>query len=136
MLLGPPHKGVHVVVWGECALESGQIKMWLGIPADTLQRIGYKNLKPEYVLPIPLRGAMDDPRVDWNGASDEISKLAFSQLMGDISEEEAEGFEGYWKTKLLNAAKKTTEKVESECKVPSAAHPLPWEESSSQSSHK
>eukprot|EP00210_Caulerpa_lentillifera_P000296 g289.t1 len=138
MLLGPPNKGVHVVVWGECALESGDIKMWLGIPADTLQRIGYKNLKADYVLPIPLRGSVENPRVDWNGASDEISKLAFSQLMGDIPEEEAEGFEGYWKTKLLSAAKKTTqnEKSGSECVVPTAIYPLPWEESSSQSSNK
>ena len=56
MLLGPPNKGVHVVVWGECQLDTETVKMWLGIPADTLMRIGYKNLSPDYVLPIPLRG--------------------------------------------------------------------------------
>ena len=56
MLLGPRNRGVHVVVWGDCVLNSEELKMWLGIPADTLLRIGYKNIRPDYVLPIPLRG--------------------------------------------------------------------------------
>lgn len=62
MLLGPPNKGVHVVVWGDCMLDSQKVTMWLGIPADTLLRIGYKNLKADYVLPIPLRGQDAKPR--------------------------------------------------------------------------
>ena len=45
-----------MVVWGDCVLNSEELKMWLGIPADTLLRIGYKNIRPDYVLPIPLRG--------------------------------------------------------------------------------
>lgn len=64
MLLGSPKNGVHIVVWGDCMVDTENINMWFGIPADTLERIGYRNVKADYILPIPLRGC-STIRFDW-----------------------------------------------------------------------
>jgi len=131
MLLGPPNKGVHIVVWGDCELGTERVKMWLGLPADTLHRIGYKNIKADYVLPVPLRGTVENPRVDWSGASEEISKLAFSQLVGDSIPDDGGQMESYWHSKLLSSARNAvmrTVSENSEFAVPSKSRPLPWDE--------
>ena len=79
-------------------------------------------------------GTVERPIVDWSAASDEIGRLAFQQLVGNVAEEELEGFESYWRTKLLTAAQKhalQSKKKLPEFSVPARRNPLPWEDNGS-----
>ena len=80
-------------------------------------------------------GTVENPLVDWDGAFNEIQNLMFSQLIGDVPAEEAEGYEGYWKTKLLTAAKKSVQQIrknDPKASIPMQTHSLPWEDGSNE----
>ena len=61
-----PFIGVHLAVWGRIDTAHGMaMDMTLGLPAASLASIGLRDLPPDYVFTIPLRGTANRPEVNW-----------------------------------------------------------------------
>lgn len=57
--------GVHLVFWGSIDSQiDGKVDVTLGLPADTLQRLGL-SVPAGHVLPIAIGGTTDSYKVDW-----------------------------------------------------------------------
>lgn len=69
---------IHVCTWGKIDLNQDQVFVNLGLPADTLENaFGLKNLAPESVLKIPIRGSTKDPQIDKKRALAQVAKMLF-----------------------------------------------------------
>ncbi len=71
--LDRPGGGLHLVLWGRVAPETGALRMTVGVPASVLTSLGVKDLPPQYCLPLELRG----------------TALAQSNLTGETTEVES-----------------------------------------------
>lgn len=80
MLIGSGRRGLHLCLWGLVDLASQQVAMTLGLPAASLQKVGVKGLPQEYVLPLQLKGPVEDPKFDWAAATKRLGALSSLQL--------------------------------------------------------
>eukprot|EP00803_Ostreobium_quekettii_P002353 evm.model.scf_1228.1 EVM.evm.TU.scf_1228.1 scf_1228:5381-12769(+) len=84
MTLGPPGRGIKIRMWGTNRMDNGKLDFVLGLPAETLGRVGVRNLDPDYVLELPMTGTKESPQVDWLSASKSIMQLTARQLFSGM----------------------------------------------------
>ena len=105
---------IHVCTWGSINLLRDQIDMFLGLPADTLQKsFGIKNLPANYVLKVKIRGTTKEPEIIKGPA---IAKIAALIAAGQIR---SKGFFGGL-ADLISTPKEEKD-------VPPAKLPFPWQ---------
>lgn len=81
---------IHLCTWGKIDLINDKVRMYLGIPRDTLRySFGIKNLPPNYVLKVPMKGSTSNIKIDAAAAASKIAILKtaeqrdlFSQILG------------------------------------------------------
>ncbi len=74
---------IHVCTWGNINLLSKEINMILGICADTLRRAyGLQNLSSDYVITVPIRGTLDNIKIDASAATAKIIGLSAMKQIG------------------------------------------------------
>lgn len=113
-----------IALWGKLNLVQDTIDMLLGLTANTLRKaFGVKNLPENYVLTIPLRGKMDNVKIDTGKATGKIALLLAWQ-QADAAGAFAGGPAGAIVGGLLS---KMTTLPDKDAKVPPAKHPFPWE---------
>lgn len=129
MLLGSKLKGIHIVLWGTYNSILDELDMWVGIPKETLARFGYTDLDKNYILPIPLKGTLEQPKFDWEHASNAIGKLALSQVRNMWPEEQGT-LKGMIKSALATAAQNKLESDDGKGpEIPELGHvKFPWNE--------
>jgi hypothetical protein len=70
---------VQLCLWGNVNLLNHNLKMYLGITQDTLLAVfGIQNLPSDYVIKIPVKGTIENPKIDASAATAKI--LALSTL--------------------------------------------------------
>ena len=105
---------IHVCTWGSIDLPKDSLHMFLGIPADTLNHLfSIKNVHPNYVLKIPIRGSVRDPEMDTGPAAAKIAKMAASQQIPKAK-------------KFLNPLIHVFSSVQEEGDAPPPKSPFPW----------
>jgi|GEM_PF-2781960 len=71
-----------IALWGKVDLLRDKVNLELGLGARTLsQAFGMKGLPRDYILPIALRGSLDDPKIDKPRATAKIGAL-LAQIEG------------------------------------------------------
>lgn len=105
---------IHICTWGRIDLIRDQIHMFLGLPADTLQKsFGIQNLSPNYVLKIPIRGSTKEPDIATGPAAAKIGALIAA---GNVPKKG-------WLGGIANLFSNPKEDAD----VPPAKRPFPWE---------
>ena len=111
---------IHVCTWGYIDLRRDQINMYLGLPADTLEKsFGIKGLNSNYVLKIPIRGTTKKPELETGPATAQITAMAAAQkipLPGKVG-------------KIFGTVVNTVTGLKNDPDVPPAQRPFPWETS-------
>jgi len=111
-----------VCVWGDLKFPSKKVDMILGLTAGCLRAaFGIKDLPDDYVLQIPMKGPMNDVKINTGKATAKIGALLLWQqkdmAFGKSSKGQALG-------KLLN---KVGPLPDGNAKAPPAKRPFPWE---------
>ncbi|HEX4839563.1 MAG TPA: hypothetical protein VFU89_03875 [Rhabdochlamydiaceae bacterium] len=111
-----------VCVWGDLKFPSKKVDMVLGLTAGCLRAaFGIKDLPDDYVLQIPMKGPMNDVKINTGKATAKIGALLLWQqkdmAFGKSSKGQALG-------KLLN---KVGPLPDGNAKAPPAKRPFPWE---------
>ncbi len=121
-----------VALWGSLNLVQDFVDMTLGLTADCLKHsFGIKGLPKDYVLRIPMKGPMDDVRINASSATAKIALLlAWQQkaLAGAITGGPAGALFG----EVLNSLGTLPDANE---KAPPAKKPFPWENTDKRTSH-
>lgn len=113
-----------VALWGKVDLVKDWVDMMLGLTANTLQQaFGVKNLPENYVLTIPMRGKMDNVKIDTGKATAKVALLLAWQQAESVGGM-AGGPAGAMVGGLLN---KMAKLPDGDSKAPPAKHPFPWE---------
>ncbi len=113
-----------IALWGKVDLPKDYVDMQLGLTATTLQKaFGIKDLPDTYVLTFPMRGKMDNVKIDSSKATKKITLLLAWQK-ADAAGAFAGGPAGALIGGLLN---RMATLPDSDAKVPPAKHPFPWE---------
>jgi hypothetical protein len=113
---------VHLCGWGNADLSNDELDMKLGIPADTLETsLGIKGLSRKYVLQIPVRGHLEDPKFETSGAAATIAALVAGKQLSNTLSKKTGVFGG-----LLNQIGKVGQ-VSDDPNVPPPNRPFPWE---------
>ena len=74
-----------VCIWGDLKFPSQKVDMVLGLTAGCLRAaFGIKNLPDDYVLQIPMKGPMNDVKIDSGKATAKIAALLLWQ-QNDLS---------------------------------------------------
>ena len=119
-----------VCSWGEIDLNNDEVDMVLGLTASCLKKaFGIKDLPENYVLQIPLRGPIDNVKLDTGKATSKIGLLLLWQqksAAGAIGGGPAGAIAG----KFLN---KIAPLPDSDSKAPPPKKPFPWTQSGEQS---
>ena len=106
---------IHLCAWGKIDLPN-QLNMILGIPADTLENaLGIKGLPRNYVLQIPVRGTIQNPKYDSGAATAKITAWLATQQAT-----KATGIFGQVFNRLIKPAQEDQD-------VPPPNRPFPWE---------
>lgn len=73
---------LHICTWGTINLPKDQVRMFLGLPADTLEQVfGIRGLPPSYVLKLPIKGSPAHPRLETSGALAHIAALTAAKKL-------------------------------------------------------
>ena len=105
-----------IAVWGLVNLINRQVKMNLGLTAQSLREaLGITNLPDDYVLRIPFKGTIGNVRIDRATAAAKIALLVARQT-GQSSDSVWGGFIGA-----------IGELADDQSSIPPAKHPFPWE---------
>ncbi|MCC6127622.1 MAG: hypothetical protein IT584_00260 [Chlamydiae bacterium] len=108
---------IHICSWGKVNLVSEKLHMYIGLPADTLNRsFQITGLSADYVLKIPLRGTISKPELDTGPAVAQIASMAATQKLPIPKV-----------GKMFEAITKTVSQVKNDKDVPPANRPFPWE---------
>ncbi len=104
---------IHLCTWGRIDLNNRTLKMNLGVTADTLYSVfGIENLPDDYVIKIPIKSTIDDPKIDISKATAKIVALSTLQKSNKIG-----SIIGGFITRLQKDQKN----------IPKAKRPFPWE---------
>ncbi len=113
-----------VCVWGTINFVSRQVDMVLGLTASCLKTaFGIKNLPDDYVLQIPMKGTLDNVKINTSKATAKIAALLLWQqnvVSGSVGKGAAGAVLGQFMSKIgplpdLNS------------KAPPAKKPFPWQ---------
>jgi hypothetical protein len=108
-----------VCVWGDLKFPSKKVDMVLGLTAGCLRAaFGIKDLPNDYVLQIPMKGPMNDVKINTGKATAKIAALLLWQQKDVALGKSSLG-------KLLN---KVGPLPDSDTKAPPAKRPFPWEQ--------
>ncbi|MBS0626250.1 MAG: hypothetical protein JSS32_09390 [Verrucomicrobia bacterium] len=108
---------VHVCTWGRINMNTDQLDMYLGLPADTLSNsFGIQGFNPDYVLKIPIRGTTKNPELQSGPAAAQIAAMAAAQNLPLPKAGKIIG-------KVFSAAAQ----LKNDPEVPPAKRPFPWE---------
>lgn len=103
---------IHLCLWGKIDLHDHHLRLNLGIPEDTLSSVfGIQNLPSDYVIKIPVKGTLENPKIDAKAASAKI--LALSTLQS-----------GKGLGSIISGVITKMQKTED---IPPAKRPFPWE---------
>jgi hypothetical protein len=121
--------GVHLVVWGTVDSQiDGPVDVTLGIPADTLKRLGL-DVPADHVLPVSIGGTSDAYRVDWTSASSKLATLLARQRAGGDDGPADLTSAGGWAKELFKRALKEADKAAVITQpAPELREPLPWQQ--------
>jgi hypothetical protein len=115
-----------VCSWGEIDLNQKEVDMVLGLTASCLKKaFGIKDLPENYVLQIPMRGPIDNVKLDTGKATSKIGLLLLWQqksVAGALGGGPAGAIAG----KFLN---KVAPLPDIDTKAPPPKKPFPWEQS-------
>ncbi len=108
---------VHLCAWGDINVKRDALDMTLGIPRDTLERsFGIRNLGRNYVLQIPVRGSLNNPKFDTGPA---VAKIAAMTTVQEIPSTGGKIFGG-----LINLFTQDQDGDD----APAPNRPFPWEQ--------
>ncbi|MBX9744505.1 MAG: hypothetical protein K2X08_04770 [Chlamydiales bacterium] len=111
-------RSIHLCTWGKITLSNEKLRMYLGLPSDTLATsFKIANLPADYVLKIPVQGTISDPQLITGPAIAKITALSASQNLP--LPKPAKIF-----SKVLQQA---IIEVKNDPDVPPAKRPFPWE---------
>jgi hypothetical protein len=69
-----------IASWGSVDLDKEKVNMIIGITGTALKSaMKFENLDPNYMLQIPFKGPLDNPKIDKKRALTKITSLAASQ---------------------------------------------------------
>ncbi|MBI5346253.1 MAG: hypothetical protein HZB76_03835 [Chlamydiae bacterium] len=106
------NNSLHVCTWGNVNIINKQLRMYLGLTADTLSSVfGLNDLPDDYVIKVPITGTLDKMKVDASGASAKI--VALSALKS--------------KTGIAGLIGGVLTHVDRDTDIPSPKLPYPWE---------
>jgi hypothetical protein len=115
-------KKYHTCLFGNIDLSSNQTNLTVGLTASSLaQALKINNLPEEYVLCIPLKGPINNIRLDTAVAAEKIGMLLFWK-----SESIAENVTGPLGKTMGKAIKKLPVLPDSTRQIPPLKGPLPW----------
>ena len=113
-----------IALWGAIDLPKDRVDMILGLTAQCLNKaFGIKNLPPDYVLHIPMRGTMDNVQINSGKATAKIAALlAWQQkaISGSLGGGPAGALFGEFMNKLGSLPG-------NDASTPPAKKPFPWE---------
>lgn len=76
------NRSIHFCLWGKVDLFTQNLRLYLGIPAQTLASLlNIPGLSSNAVLKIPVRGTISHPEVDTGPATAKIAALTATQLI-------------------------------------------------------
>lgn len=76
------NRSVHFCLWGQVDIISQNLRLNLGISAQTLMSLlGIQGLQSSAVLRIPVRGTIQEPKLDTQSATTKIAALTASQIV-------------------------------------------------------
>ncbi|OGN61372.1 MAG: hypothetical protein A3F40_00015 [Chlamydiae bacterium RIFCSPHIGHO2_12_FULL_27_8] len=103
---------LHLCFWGKINLKTQALNMNMGLTQDTLETLfGITSVADDYVLKVPVKGTLDDPKVDMSKAAAKI--LALSAL------EQGKGI-----GKIIGGV---VSKMQNDSDIPPPKRPFPWE---------
>lgn len=110
-------RSIHLCLWGDIDMKQEKLHLFLGLPAETLQRsFNITHLPPTYVLKIPVRGTLHNPEIATTEAAAKITALLASEQIHKKSL-------GFGKAIDLFLKPVTTDGD-----IPPPQHPFPWEQ--------
>jgi len=122
-----------VCIWGELDFVSKKVDMVLGLTASCLKTaFGIKNLPDDYVLQIPMKGPMDNVKINTSKATAKIAALLIWQqkaVSGALGKGPAGALLGEFMNKLGPLP-------DGNSKAPPAKRPFPWESTDQKPSSK
>src|SRR5258706_13431620 len=102
--------------------------MILGLTAQCLKKaFGINNLPPNYILQIPLKGPMDNVKLDTKKATSKITALMLWQKSALAAGSIGKGSTGVLLQDLIGKLATLPDKDK---QAPSPKHPFPWEKES------
>ncbi|NGX34423.1 MAG: hypothetical protein K1060chlam1_00776 [Candidatus Anoxychlamydiales bacterium] len=105
-------EAVHLCTWGKIDLNNRTLRMNLGITADTLESVfGIQNLPDDYVIKIPIKGTIENPKIDASKATAKILALSALQKSSGIGA-------------IIGGI---VTKFQKDQGIPPAKRPFPWE---------
>lgn len=73
-------RSLHLCLWGTIDLPKDRLHLFLGLPAETLQRsFGISHLPDSYVLKVPIDGSLKNPQLRTQKAAAKIAALVASE---------------------------------------------------------
>lgn len=107
---------VHLFTWGDIRLNKKTIHMTLGIPASTLrQSFEIETLLPNFVLKIPIRGSLSNPKFETGHAIAKIAAMATSKHIPSKG------------GKIFGHAVNAFAQIQDDQDIPPPKKPFPWE---------
>ena len=116
---------IDLATWGEVDLVNNRVDAVLGLTAQALSKaFGIKDLPETYVLQIPMRGPIDNVKIDTGKATAKIALLLAWQKASSSAGSIIGGSQGALVGGLLGQLAKLPD---GNTKAPPAKHPFPWE---------
>ncbi len=113
-----------VATWGTLNLFDETVDMVLGLTAQCLNKaFSIKDLPPDYVMHIPMKGKMNDVQINTKSATAKIAALLIWQQKS-VTDSLGKGFPGSAFGELLG---RLATLPDSGAKTPPAKRPFPWD---------
>ncbi len=75
---------IHVCTYGDINLLNNKLDMTLGIPSDTLEELlKIKSLPNDYVFQVPVKGKLDNPKINLSRTTSKLAMLLASEKKGE-----------------------------------------------------
>lgn len=116
---------IDIATWGDIDLVNSRVDAVLGLTAQALSKaFGIKGLPENYVLQIPMKGPIDDVKIDTSKATTKIALLLAAQKATGAGSF-LKGPQGALIGGLLGGIAKLPD---GDTTAPAPKHPFPWEE--------
>jgi hypothetical protein len=107
---------IHICTWGDVDVNKDELHMFLGLPADTLEKsFGIQTLSRNYVLKIPIYGSISNPEFDTGSAIAKITAMAVSKQIPSAG------------GKILGGLINAVTQAQDDGDAPPPNRPFPWE---------